>query len=162
MFTFDVDSTIQFLVDNNLDRKNPNIEFFEKSSIVGIDAFYVKFEVRVSDNKTHKRIGCPVHMIFFGNTSVFYVVDKDRKFFGIPPAEKFINSSNHDSCWRSDGFQFLHNLYFEMCETVNEKVAPIKLDSTSTLLLWAKMEKIRIEFKKVEDYGYGLINIKQI
>lgn len=45
--------------------------------------------------------------------------------------EWWINSSNHDSCWRSDGFSWLSERYFDMCYQVrsSEEVAPAALST---------------------------------
>ena len=74
-----------------------------------------------------------------GNTSVFVAVaPPDGRYFGWQdvPKEAWKNTSNHDSCWRSDGIQSpITDQYFSMCEEINEMrkadglepVAPINM-----------------------------------
>lgn len=166
MFKANADDVIQFLVENNrIKTELGKNMFYCPDGSVQKEALYIQFEVRVRDfqykgNRAARdvEISCPVHMIFFGNTSVFFHADKDRKCYGIPAPELFVNTSNHDSCWRSDGFRKLHELYFAMCEEINPKIAPIKLDSYVNFS-FSSMKKINVTYAAASDYGYNLWTI---
>lgn len=47
------------------------------------------------------------------------------------PVSEWINTSNHDSCWNSDGFSFISNEYFKMCKEINPNIAPKFVDTNA-------------------------------
>lgn len=160
MFKFDAQSVIQFIVDSNLDRENSNIELL-KGGRYKRKGLYIKFAVDIDDiDRTRNRSVRDVDMIFFGNTSVFYHV-RESHTVTKPQPDMYINSSNHDSCWRHDGFSFLTELYFEMCKEVNPDVAPCELRDISSMVLWAEMRDVTVEYEKNrdEDYGFNITDI---
>lgn len=73
-----------------------------------------------------------VFILACGNVSTFVAIDEDdERWYGLTevPLDKWKNTSNHDSCWRSDGIDSpLSALYFKLAEEVNaqlsEPVAP--------------------------------------
>lgn len=171
MFSVDLDSAIQFLVDSKREPVVWGWNIFQKNThIIKRKALYLKFEVSVrnleySDDESEllkdDNLTCPVHMIFFGDTSVFFYADKERKFYGFPDAELFENTSNHDSCWRSDGFRLLHQLYFDMCEAVAPEKASVDLDSTGSWLLWTEMKDVWVSYERNSARRYELITIEE-
>jgi hypothetical protein len=54
-----------------------------------------------------------VHVIVTQRHNVFVCVKESR---GTPTLEDWINSSNHDSCWRSDGLSILDQVGFDAYE----------------------------------------------
>lgn len=69
--------------------------------------------------------------------SVFFMEVEDRIFdLTKIPLDKWENTSNHDSCWRSDGLRKLTETYFRLCNKVNEdrvaagfeEVAPVTMN----------------------------------
>jgi hypothetical protein len=117
--------------------------------------------------------------IMAGQTNVFYANDwfnKNKKSISLQEpftAEEFENTSNHDSCWRSDGIDSpITRLYFDMCEWVNQELmemdeprkAPKDLDSYTRFAfypesLW-KIVKIRFVDDEKNPYHKKLIEIK--
>lgn len=82
-----------------------------------------------------------VHTLFTANTSVFVAVSRNyERWFEIDPAD-FLNTSNHDSCWRTDGMSALRNVYYAMAEEINSErkkdghsaLAPRELNQFCTL-----------------------------
>ena len=67
-----------------------------------------------------------------GNTSVFYTESDVRDITQVK-SNDWINTSNHDSCWRSDGFALLDKLYFEMANKVNPNIPPIEIQTEARL-----------------------------
>jgi hypothetical protein len=71
-----------------------------------------------------------VYTVFTSNTSVFtYTTTLGRdsvRWEDVKP-EDWINTSNHDSCWRSDGLQHLSELYFAFATEINVELANDKL-----------------------------------
>ena len=62
------------------------------------------------------------YVVLTGNTSVFVATTTDFTPWHQLPGNAWENTSNHDSCWREDGFRFLNTLYFEMCEGMNAEI----------------------------------------
>jgi len=65
------------------------------------------------DSKTYDASAL-VHTLFTSNTSVFVAVTQDFQRWSDVKIEDFHNTSNHDSCWRSDGMSDLRKLYYSM------------------------------------------------
>lgn len=133
MFSFDAKSVIQMLVDQNIDRSlsiaNCKYPLFYSDGIkidfrVCVDSTFTDSDEYLSETRF-------VSMIFFGAVSVFYSVSDSSEYFNNKndDPKNYINSSNHSSCWRTDGFHFLSTLYFELCKKVNPSVAPKSLNS---------------------------------
>jgi len=166
MFKAEVDDVIQFIVDSNRVKSELGKNFFLlDSGVTQKEALYIKFEVRVRDFKAKgdriirdEELSCPVHMIFFGDTSVFFYADKNLECSDIPSPELFVNTSNHNSCWRSDGFSKLNELYFDMCEEINPKMDPDNLESYVNFS-FVSMKKVDVTYASAEDYGCNLLSI---
>lgn len=102
-----------------------------------------------------------IHMLFEGHVSVWIAVNnkwllEDVKLF------EFKNTSNHDSCWASDGFRPLINTYFNQCEEVQShlpehlRIAPKDISTLNTI---DKLDFIEIEYKIGQDGRKELTNI---
>lgn len=65
-----------------------------------------------------------MHWLFCSHVSTFVAVEHDdeRWFDAIRvPVEEWRNTSNHDSCWRSDGVDsFINKVYFAHCQELNK------------------------------------------
>ena len=126
------------LVDEFLDRKAYVVEDYK---VVSRRAVVFTLNVSVSSYEedmtfTQNR---QMFFLFTGNTTVFVAVPvEDERWYSWKqiPLEAWKNTSNHDSCWRSDGVQSpMSSVYFEMCEAINERrkqfdykeIAPIKM-----------------------------------
>lgn len=110
-------------------------------------------------------------VIFTGNTSVFVGTDFDDIFRWNQEVDKFRNTSNHDSCWRSDGLNFLTDTYFGMASSINEErkqaglseLAPRDLSCHTRFNFSDSVGRVRIRKKKQEDsYHYDLLEIKRL
>jgi len=133
MFEIRLNSILCDLVDNFMDREYP-----VKWENGAITKKGIVFEVtcRIDDfsdenrNSTYKQF----YVMFCGNTSVFYAIKKISVYDPIQvPYDSWINTSNHDSCWRSDGLQFIDQMYFDMCREVNDEKAPVELHSSADI-----------------------------
>ena len=71
-----------------------------------------------------------VHTVFTANTSVFYHTSREHKRWQEVIPESWANTSNHDSCWRTDGLRGLHLLETTFGKEMNEE---IKADRGSPL-----------------------------
>ena len=106
-----------------------------------------------------------VHFIFSGNTSVWFAhVDALSRWDSVL-IDEWENTSNHDSCWRTDGVSsILSKLYFKWAKEINPDMAPCDLSKFCTLgvLFSSPWEKIRVIHKKSdEDHRRVLTNIKK-
>ena len=63
-----------------------------------------------------------VHTLFTANTSVFVHTSRDHKRWQDLIPEDWANTSNHDSCWRSDGLRGLHLLHCTLSDEMNEEI----------------------------------------
>ena len=137
MFNVDVATLVCGLVDQFLPRKNRGALSHDDDgmafSAVGIEvsttlAFYdySKF-FKCDDNAPCETITvhgtaqiiCAVYVHTFVHTSFDEL--PSPPIFG-NDFSRFKNTSNHDSCWRSDGIQSpLANLYFEMADSVIQR-----------------------------------------
>jgi len=159
MWTIRAERIIGQLVDQFLDRNYPEIigksEKYPGHTIVMLKGLAFKIRMRVDEySETEDTSTCidNVLILFCGNTSVFYILESQVKEsinfinenvkegnrfeyiifdpISVDP-EWWTNSSNHNSCWRSDGFSWLTQRYFDMCYKVrsSEDIAPAELDT---------------------------------
>lgn len=173
MFTVKLDSLICWLVDKNLDRSFDKV--IRKSASWGKGkitrpGIYLEFPIEVrnwtgkGDNDsegeyiTHRK---QVFMVFAGNTSVWYQV-KNLPLDGKLVWSEFENSSNHDSCWQSDGLRFLSQEYFDMCKDLDPDKAPIKMDSDIYWGLFNDMRKCFVTYEyETDEYKRTLVDVNK-
>jgi hypothetical protein len=44
------------------------------------------------------------------------------------PVEQYYNTSNHDSCWRTDGMRELSTLFFALTDEMNKQIEDIRMN----------------------------------
>jgi hypothetical protein len=133
MFEMRLDSMLCDLVENFIDREYP--VKWENGTITkkGI-IFEILCRVHDFSGKDRKSSYKQFYVMFCGNTNVFYVMKKISVYNPLQiPFDKWINTSNHDSCWRSDGLEFINKMYFDMCNEVNSEKAPVELYSSADI-----------------------------
>ena len=77
-----------------------------------------------------------IHFILLKWHKVFVSISEDDDFHGyeLPEPKTWKNTSNHDSCWRSDGFSDLSQTYFKIHNEIyantpdEHKEAPVSSD----------------------------------
>ncbi len=95
--------------------------------------------------ENRKRFG--LHIMFFGNTSVFYILTKSP--FDKPDWTKAINATNHNSCWRS--MEFLSSIFFNNCKEIDDEARPCDIDQSIYFSLLRDAWKIgTVQWKKDE------------
>ena len=160
MFDLKLNSVIQTLVDHELDRKTP-VEILDNGNYQR-PGVYLPIFLGVHDVKSDKYKYEQLMMLFVGNTSVFYTTKYNLDIKKISN-KSWINTSNHDSCWRSDGFAFLHEIQMKMCKNVNPNIAPVKLYTEAKLSIGNSypIKHCIVTFKNdtVCKYGYKIVNI---
>jgi len=82
--------------------------------------------------------------------NIWWCVPEDGRY---PNPSEWKNTSNHDSCWRSDGVGApLTKLYFAMCKQVNHAEAPKNLNN----FLWEfNVTKVKFEGLRRETRDSG-------
>ena len=69
--------------------------------------------------------------------------------------EDFTFYSDHDSCWR--GLDFLTQIYFEACQSVDKKLAPINISQHIDFALSSNpVSVIDVEISRVAQVDYNL------
>ncbi len=163
MFNLKLNNMIQMLVDHELDRKT-SVKILNDGSYQR-PGVYLPIFLGVHDVKSDKYKYEQLMMLFVGNTSVFYTTKYNLDIKKISN-KSWINTSNHDSCWRSDGFSFLHEIQMKMCKNVNPNIAPIKLYTEAKLSIGGTypVKHCLVTFKDniKEYYKYKIISIKPI
>lgn len=106
--------------------------------------------------------GATAHFLFCGNTTVFFALSGSSS---IPGPAEFKNTSNHDSCWRTDG---VHNpltaLFFKWCEEVSPHRRPCDVDQHCGFLFGGH-EFVEMTYQHGNGTGYGpntLINVRSL
>lgn len=149
-----------------LGRNNPKFRarLLDDGHYVGLGmAFSVLIRASLNDVTAHRFM----HFILAGHAvHVWCVESTELSPFGVPRSE-WINTSNHDSCWRSDGVASpLDKLYFHLCDEVQadvpeeDKVAPANITVKANFGSVAIFNYVRVQFVPTKDYRYEIIDIE--
>ena len=150
MFTIDLSSILCNSVEIFIDRETPPT--WNGDGTITKKGILYGFNYTVSDFDKDKSVTKSIYVMFCGGTNVFYThLENYCDPTEISP-KNWINTSNHDSCWRSDGLDFINKDYFEMCKEVNPDKAPIML-SNYVNLFSIKPKKVIITYK-YDSNGY--------
>lgn len=153
MFKIDGKSMLMQLVDLSLDRKS--FEYDDKRRLSIKPCVIIPITL-VARNK-NKRIHVDLNTLFFGSTSVLYAEIK-HPYVNIQDMI-WRNTSNHDSCWRSDGLHFIDDYYFRLCATVAPKSRPVDVDTEMRFGFTSLQIIKKFVFYKFED---NILNISEI
>ena len=153
MFNSDTDHTITRLVDQVLTNERRFNTKLEDDGSITAGGMLIEVELNVSDPSIEdydERMEAGArrfyYVVFCNNVSVFVArreVDDGIQHYEDIESSDWENTSNHDSCWRSDGMRWLSKAYFDMCDEVNAEAAPITLDASATIgfmSLWRDVE----------------------
>ena len=157
MLKIDLKNTICKLVDFCLDRNHEIIH--NKDYSFTRPAIIIPIEITADDNNYDERIRRKFKLLFTGNTSVWYTEVIDNK------TTKWVNTSNHDSCWRTDGLQFLSKVYFEMCEKIEPKTLPVNVNITAEIggLINLGIKKVSLTYAyNNKKSRFDVLNIKPV
>lgn len=127
MFEIDLKSIITMLVDHSLDRYSMPPTW--NNGEITREGICMEICLDAYDYKNKKEIKTIIYLMFCGNVSVFYAeaYDNEGNYIHSPidvPVENWNNTSNHDTCWRSDGLSFIDDIYFDFCKKINPDIAP--------------------------------------
>jgi hypothetical protein len=125
MFAIDTESVLYTLWDTLRPDRPSRFEEHYDPREVGETGLVVTLDLRLS----HYALGgdeyhrsALVHTVFTANTSVFVHTSRDFQRWSEVIPEGWANTSNHDSCWRSDGLRGLHSLHGVLCAEMNEEI----------------------------------------
>lgn len=172
MFKTRITSIISAIVRTELKRCKQNL-IYDGAGNYTREGIMIEFRCSVSDysknrlrgNNRTKRAYRHYVMLFCGNTTVFAVRNDHMTHFTKIPPKQWENTSNHDSCWASDGLAFINQAYFDMCKEVNPDVAPIELESDADIgFLSTLSKKVLITYKRMggDDYKNELVEVKEV
>ncbi len=170
MFQIDLKNIIQILVDRELDRKSSPIlhddcSVTKKGILIDLD---LRADHYTNETGRDKSISKSLWLLFHGNTSVYWVLRNREPGHGLLHLDEisvnnWTNTSNHDSCWRSDGFCFLDDIFFDFCDKISPKLKPKDVNITANLgigLSWpVKQVDIRYKHKPSNEYGNQIISV---
>lgn len=187
MFAIPAKNVVEMLVDNLYPRRFQNLP---KNPSEGLAATFKKgcyfttglgialdVELATYDGKTKNKCiqisrRTRLYVLLTGNVSVFTAVEQqyDRWLYSSDvPTDKWVNTCNHDSCWRSDGMKTISDLYFQFAEEINaereknglDKVAPRMMSDHSRVL---NFQHLAVEFDRVpgEDYRRQVNHVRRL
>ena len=157
----------QFVDKKDTFKRNEGIYF-----IVKADGTNFGFEN--DGNTRHDEWECRIikyfHIIFLSNRNVFISISDSEK---LSAAETWKNTSNHDTCFRTDGTQNLIDLYFKINNQIFRKTpeehreAPImgnvKLNLHHGFFSGPVFKFVKVEKKLMKDgYHSRLVKIEEI
>jgi hypothetical protein len=115
-----------------------------------------------------KVVGNYIHFLFLGNVTVFAAVTKEPNI-NMVPTDRWENTSNHDSCWRSDGLRPITHTYFNLCERVQAhlpkelKVAPKDVHFSSHMKGYCDPVKfVAVSYEKSGSYKRTLTAVRPV
>jgi len=145
MVYLNADNMICALVDKFINRKHISHDENYRNVVRQGLIFQLNMSLSYYTNDGSYDTSRQVFFLYTGNTSVFVAVaPEDERWYGWKniPLDAWKNTSNHDSCWRSDGTHSpLIALYFEMAEEIGTRMekyglvapAPAKMSQFNNL-----------------------------
>ena len=136
-------------------------------SCAGI-VFTLDARIAVFKGDKEYRRSAMVFIALCGNTNVFVAIepnDSTRHLWGryaTVPMDAWVNTSNHDSCWRSDGMRPLSELYFRFANEINDelteedRVAPKDMHQSTSLgfLMSRPFEFVQMRHERLPGSAY--------
>lgn len=106
------------------------------------------------------------YILFTDGVSVYYASqfndEGKRRMWNEVAPEEWVNTSNHDSCWRSDGLSWISKLYFDMCKHVNDDVAPATLESTARVGFIDMWKEVTVLSRSAEMWKNEVLEVKPV
>ncbi len=170
MFTIELDKIICQIIDSVLNRNDSHISInpgvIRKKGII-----FKNIRLTIIDPKNARCKATTECMLICCGTSVFSIIrNENHKRFTWRDIlnTEWINLSNHDSCWIDAIRSFFNEIYFELCENVNNKVAPITLETNVCLGFSQIFELINVDLitdpirEPGNNYWKKIVNIESI
>ncbi len=140
MFSINITNILTMLFEISSTREEKSFMDYEDDGTQTVNAMIIPLHMSVSDfsdTNEDRENRESVYVMYAGLHSIFYALAHDSEgdylhLSEVPP-DAWKNTSNHDSCWRSDGFSFLTEIYFAMAKSVNDRKAPCELHDYTNL-----------------------------
>lgn len=121
------------------------------------------FSIRIKAWLGKEEVQQCLHFILTGSTHV-WCAKSAVSAPAFTPWNEWVNASNHDSEWRSEGIdQQITKLYFDLCDEVQRereaKVAPKDVEVMATLGRSHPFTWVNVKFRSVENYRYQLVDV---
>lgn len=97
-----------------LDWENPNLAQLFRVNMRVSHSGYVQDNYYKELDRTENAV---MSIVITGRHRVYVARHADYRQ-AIPEVDLFVNTSNHDSCWRTDGLQPISDMYFHLAEKV--------------------------------------------
>lgn len=169
MFNVRADQMISMIVESNLNKFDYQVVCGNRN-IIKRGGIVIPFLLRVDDfSVANKSGGDKATMrlfmaLFTGNVQVFYtdISEQHHYYPDKVRVDHWINTCNHDSCWRSDGLSFITQAYFDMCKQVNADVAPKDLSSHFSFTHHEFFHRVSVitQNKKDENYVREVVSLE--
>lgn len=161
MFSIRLTNILEMLFDISSTREEKSFLEFEDDGTRIVNAMIIPVHMTVSDfsdTGSDREAREAVYVMYAGLHSIFYAsaYDADGSYRQLQqvPVDAWENTSNHDSCWRSDGFSFLSKIYFDMSKSTNDDKPPCELSVYTNLGIGSNpVTKTQVMFRMKKD-GY--------
>lgn len=142
-------------------------EYWHEALGISLDCSLASYEdCEIYERRTR------MFFVFSSSVSVWVSIkppDENFNSFTQVPINYWENTSNHNSCWRTDGLRPISNLYFNFAEQINKErvknglaeIAPINL-TDHTFIDQAKKLKVRFARNKDDQYKKDLLQVKYL
>lgn len=159
-------SVLSMIVRHELDKHSLHEYEFNRNGSITLPGVFA--EISLYAQYKRKDIAKLVYMIFCGNVSAFYTdkiwtKDDIKKDVTQIPTSDWINTSNHDSCWTSDGMKLLERDFFDMCEEIAPGIAPARVHFEAKLgdILWRYPKPLLVTIRNMNT-GRELLQVQHI
>jgi len=110
------------------------------------------------DGNTRERE--PLHIRRFPNllfirpsnyTKVYFFEPEDGRWFGVHDNREMVweLQSDHDSCWRSDGFRNITDIYFNICKLICDRTGCAPKDVSTLIHMCSDPKYVQLECERV-------------
>lgn len=150
MFNCNLSDAIVEIVDAVFNRRGANPPITHEDGRNSTNGLYIRILVNVKKpNSKSKGKSAILHFVFSrhvysSSTHCWFQITELKDL--MPDKGQWKNTSNHDSCWRTDGIRSeIIKVYFDFCKKVAPKTAPMELLATSQ---FDRVAMVNIEFKE--------------
>lgn len=124
--------------------------------------FTLDMRVSSHENGDSFNAAADIGVLIVNPHSVFVAERLNRPFcFVDAPLDQWKNTSNHNSCWKSDGLLPLTETYFRLCEEINELRVEAGLpkiaskDMSTNIFYWGDLwTDVKVQTAKIDGEHY--------
>lgn len=168
--SFSVDSAdlVNALVNVALDKHNRSF-LNDRKQTIRSEGLYITLDLRVHNYTEDISTFRFAHFLFCGNVSVWFATTDEYCNLNQICNDQWINTSNHDVCWRTDGVERpLWTTYFTMTTEVleaseNKELCPNDLHNQS-FLSFTPVRRVIIDYRQDDENKYRrkIVRVKSL